>query len=109
MFVHKSQYSEIRILILFLFDRILVEPIYVDIPTMHLLTYYPNLDVNPGKNSGFLLPQLTTTATNHVSIPLYATTISQKPTITPVKQAYQIQYAPKYNAVPGASSTKVNI
>lgn len=87
----------------------LVEPIYVDIPTMHLLTYYPNLDVNPGKNNGFFLPQLTTTASNHISIPLYATTISQKPTITPVKQTYQIQYAPKYNAVPGASSTKVNI
>lgn len=83
------------------------EPIYVDIPTMHLLTYYPNLDVNPGKNSGFFLPQLTTTASNHISIPLYATTISQKPTITPVKQTYQIQYAPKYNAVPGASSTKM--
>lgn len=76
---------------------------------MHLLTYYPNLDVNPGKNNGFFLPQLTTTASNHISIPLYATTISQKPTITPVKQTYQIQYAPKYNAVPGASSTKVNI
>lgn len=83
------------------------EPIYVDIPTMHLLTYYPNLDVNSGKNSGFLLPQFTTTATNHISIPLYATTISQK--ATPVKQTYQIQYAPKYNAVPAASSTKVNI
>ncbi|XP_068976032.1 uncharacterized protein [Bombus flavifrons] len=81
------------------------EPVYIDIPTMHLLTYYPNLDVSSGK-TGLLVPRLTTAATNHISIPLYTSTLNQKP-IVAGKQTYQIQYAPKYNSVPAASSTKV--
>lgn len=74
---------------------------------MHLLTYYPNLDVSSGK-TGLLVPRLTTAATNHISIPLYTSTLNQKP-IVAGKQTYQIQYAPKYNSAPAASSTKVDI
>ncbi|XP_076283582.1 uncharacterized protein LOC143210542 isoform X2 [Lasioglossum baleicum] len=78
------------------------ETVYVDIPMMHLLTYYPNLEVNPGKTRGLLLPQLTTAGSEQISIPLYTTTLSQKP-IVPVKPTYQIQYTTKHNA--GAPTT----
>nr|XP_031843520.1 uncharacterized protein LOC116431781 [Nomia melanderi] len=84
------------------------ETVYVDIPMMHLLTYYPNLDVNPGKGRGLLAPQLTATGTEQISIPLYTSTLSQKP-IVPVKPTYQIQHAPKYNSVvPTTFSSKVS-
>ncbi|CAL7939858.1 unnamed protein product [Xylocopa violacea] len=82
------------------------ETVFVDIPMMHLLTYYPNLDVNSGKGSGIFVPQLTTAATEHISIPFYTSALSQKP-IVPGKPTYQVQYAPKYNAIPATFSTKV--
>ncbi|XP_076659394.1 uncharacterized protein LOC143362817 isoform X2 [Halictus rubicundus] len=82
------------------------ETVYVDIPMMHLLTYYPNLDVNPGKTRGLLVPQLTTAGSEQISIPLYTSTLSQKP-IVPVKPTYQIQYTAKHNAgVPATFTTK---
>ncbi|XP_015439477.1 PREDICTED: uncharacterized protein LOC107194372 [Dufourea novaeangliae] len=82
------------------------ETVYVDIPMMHLLAYYPNLNGNPGKSSGLLVPQLTTAATEQISIPLYTSPLNQKP-IVPVKPTYQIQYASKYNgAVQPTFTTK---
>nr|XP_033339214.1 paternally-expressed gene 3 protein-like isoform X1 [Megalopta genalis] len=73
------------------------ETVYVDIPMMHLLTYYPNLDVNSGKTRGLLVPQLSTAGSQQISIPVYTSALSQKP-IVPVKPTYQIQYTPKHNA-----------
>lgn len=71
---------------------------------MHLLAYYPNLDVHNGKNNGFLVPQLNTR--EHISIPVYTSALSQKPIAKP---SYQVQYASKYNSVaPSAFTTKVS-
>lgn len=82
---------------------------YVDIPMMHLLTYYPNLDLNPGKGRGLLTPQLTEAGTEQISIPIYTSMLSQKP-IVPVKPTYQIQHAPKYNSVvPTTFASKVSV
>ncbi|XP_076763144.1 uncharacterized protein LOC143430654 [Xylocopa sonorina] len=82
------------------------ETVFVDIPMMHLLTYYPNLDVNSGKGSGLFVPRLSTAATEHISIPFYTSTLSQKP-IVPGKPTYQVQDVQNYNAIPAAFSTKV--
>ncbi|CAK9806542.1 hypothetical protein ANTPLA_LOCUS4927 [Anthophora plagiata] len=72
------------------------DTVYIDIPMMHLLAYYPNLDVNSGKSSGLLLPQLTSARAEHISIPFYTSGLSEKPT-------YQLQYAPKQNTLPFTS------
>ncbi|XP_026669971.1 uncharacterized protein LOC108625454 [Ceratina calcarata] len=82
------------------------DTVYVNIPMMHFLTYYPNLRVGSGKGGEFLLPQLSAASTEHISIPVYSSALSQKP-IVPGKPTYQIQYAPKHNAAPVAFSTKV--
>ncbi|KAK9299011.1 hypothetical protein QLX08_007840 [Tetragonisca angustula] len=79
---------------------------YVNIPMMHLLTYYPNLDVNSGKTNGLFVPQLATTATNHISIPVYTSPLSQRPVVS-VRPTYEIQYTPKHNAVSAAASNKI--
>ncbi|XP_053997372.1 uncharacterized protein LOC128886473 [Hylaeus anthracinus] len=80
------------------------ETVYVDVPMMHVLTYYPNLDVNPGKSS-VLVPRLTTSAADQISIPLYSS-LNQKPIVS-AKPTYQLQYPSKYNAVgPAATATK---
>ncbi|XP_017799446.1 PREDICTED: uncharacterized protein LOC108580246 [Habropoda laboriosa] len=73
------------------------DTVYIDIPMMHLLTYYPNLDVNSGKSSGLLVPQLTPPGAEHISIPLYTSALSEKPT-------YQLQYASKHNNPPFTSN-----
>ena len=75
---------------------------------MHLLTYYPNLDVNSGKTNGLFVPQLATTATNHISIPVYTSTLNQRPVVS-IRPTYEIQYTPKHNAVSAAVSNKVNV
>ncbi|XP_076173379.1 uncharacterized protein LOC143149696 [Ptiloglossa arizonensis] len=81
------------------------ETVYVDVPMMHLLTYYPNLDVNPGKSGSVLVPRLSTTA-DQISIPLYTSTLTQKPIVS-VKPTYQLQYPAKFNGVgPAAATTK---
>ncbi|XP_034183065.1 uncharacterized protein LOC117605611 isoform X2 [Osmia lignaria lignaria] len=81
------------------------DTVYIDIPVMHLLAYYPNLDVHNGKNNGFLVPQFNTR--EHISIPVYTSALSQKP-IVPAKPSYQVQYASKYNSVaPSAFTTKI--
>ncbi|CAD1480395.1 unnamed protein product, partial [Heterotrigona itama] len=78
---------------------------YINIPMMHLLTYYPNLNVNSGKTNGLFVPQLATT-TNHISIPVYTSTLSQRPVVS-VRPTYEIQYTPKHNAVSTVASNKV--
>lgn len=91
-----------------MYSRVLVVPetVYVDVPMMHLLTYYPNLDVNPGKSGSVLVPRLSTTA-DQISIPLYTSTLTQKPIVS-VKPTYQLQYPAKFNGVgPAAATTKV--
>nr|XP_012150187.1 PREDICTED: uncharacterized protein LOC100875777 isoform X1 [Megachile rotundata]XP_012150190.1 PREDICTED: uncharacterized protein LOC100875777 isoform X2 [Megachile rotundata] len=81
------------------------DTVYVDIPVMHLLTYYPNLNLN-NKNGGFLVPQFNTAASDHISVPVYTSALSQKPIAT--KPTYQVQYASKYNSVsPSAFTTKI--
>ncbi|XP_043510829.1 uncharacterized protein LOC122529104 [Frieseomelitta varia] len=78
---------------------------YVNIPMMHLLTYYPNLNVNSGKTNGLFVPQLATTATNHISIPVYTSTLSQRPVVS-ARPTYEIQYTPKHNAAVSNKITK---
>ncbi|XP_076621677.1 uncharacterized protein LOC143342079 [Colletes latitarsis] len=81
------------------------ETVYLDVPMMHLLTYYPNLDVNPGKSS-VLVPRLTAATSDQISIPVYTSTLNQKPIVS-VKPTYQLQYPGKYNAAnPTAVTTK---
>lgn len=80
---------------------------YVDIPMMHLLAYYPNLDVSAGKAGRIRVPQLTTAAAGQIAIPFYTAGLTQKPIVS-VKPTFQIPYALKYNSVaPPAYTTEV--
>lgn len=83
-----------------------LETVYVDIPMMHLLTYYPNLDTSSSKGGSLLVPQLAPAAREQISVPVYTSALSQRP-IAPAKPTYQIQYTTKHGPVSPPFTAKV--
>ncbi|XP_076237885.1 uncharacterized protein LOC143181389 [Calliopsis andreniformis] len=81
------------------------DTVYVNIPMMQLLAYYPNLGLSSSRSGSLLVPQLAPAATEQIPIPVYTSNLNQKP-IVPVKPTYQIQYTSKQSAVTPALGTK---
>ncbi|XP_011639200.1 probable basic-leucine zipper transcription factor I isoform X2 [Pogonomyrmex barbatus] len=98
------------------------EPLYIDVPVTQLLSYYPQLNINPLvglKGAELAQPplQLATNIAQPISIPVYTPVYNQKQLVPSVKQPYPTvgpitftTKAPKGSSytIPIASKKKIN-